>query len=134
MDARYRCKRVGDSRLNEPDLPAKPAALSAVVSGCALIWDDDARDGGCAVQPVSDRNAERKCRSLKRKRVSISHDNDENLLDELIATLYQEMMSLDQPRAERVMGLIIRRHRDAKDALKAMLNDFRAGRNRQKLA
>jgi hypothetical protein len=34
------------------------------------------------------------------------------------------MMSLDQPRAERVMGLIIRRNRDAKEALKAMLNDL----------
>jgi hypothetical protein len=32
----------------------------AVVSGCALMWHDDARDGGCAVQRVSDRNAERK--------------------------------------------------------------------------
>jgi hypothetical protein len=49
--------------------------------------------------------------------------DDENLLDELIASTYQQMMSLDQPRAERVMGLIIRRNRDAKEALKAMLND-----------
>jgi hypothetical protein len=47
--------------------------------------------------------------------------DDESLIDELIASVYEEMMSLDQPRAERVMGLIIRRNRDAKEALKAML-------------
>ena len=47
--------------------------------------------------------------------------DDESLLDELIASVHEEMMSLDQPRAEHVMGLIIRRNRDAREALKAML-------------
>jgi hypothetical protein len=47
--------------------------------------------------------------------------DDENLLDEAIAAVHEQMMTLNQPRAERVMVLIIRRHRDAKEAFKAML-------------
>jgi hypothetical protein len=37
------------------------------------------------------------------------------------AIVHDQMMSFDRPRAERVIGLSIRRHRDAKGAFKAML-------------
>jgi hypothetical protein len=47
--------------------------------------------------------------------------DDEKLLDEVIAAVHDQMISFDRERAERVMELIIRRHRDAKDAFKAML-------------
>jgi hypothetical protein len=47
--------------------------------------------------------------------------DDENLLNEAIVAVYEQMMSLNQPRAEQVMSLTIRRHRDAKEAFKAML-------------
>jgi hypothetical protein len=47
--------------------------------------------------------------------------DDETLLDEAIATVHDQMISFDRARAERVMELIIRRHRDAKDAFRAML-------------
>jgi hypothetical protein len=40
-------------------------------------------------------------------------NDDEKLLDELIATVHKQMMSLDQARAERVMSLVIRRHCNA---------------------
>ena len=46
---------------------------------------------------------------------------DETVLDEAIASVHEQMTSLDQARAEQVMSLIIRRHRDAKEAFKAML-------------
>jgi hypothetical protein len=42
--------------------------------------------------------------------------DDERLLDETIAAVYDQMMSLDPARTERVISLIIRRHRDAKCA------------------
>jgi hypothetical protein len=47
--------------------------------------------------------------------------DDEKLLDELIASVHEQMMSLDQSRAERVMSLIIQRHSGSKEAFKAML-------------
>jgi hypothetical protein len=47
--------------------------------------------------------------------------DDENLLDDAIAAVHDQMISSDRVNAERVIGLIIRRHRDAKDAFKAML-------------
>jgi hypothetical protein len=47
--------------------------------------------------------------------------DDERLLDEAIASVHEQMISLDPVRAEHVIGLIIRRHRDAKEAFKAML-------------
>ena len=47
--------------------------------------------------------------------------DDEKLLDELIASVHEQMMSVDQAAAERVMSLIIRRHCNAKAAFKAML-------------
>jgi hypothetical protein len=47
--------------------------------------------------------------------------DDDKLLDEAIAAVHDQMISFDRLRAERVMELIIRRHRDAKDAFKAML-------------
>jgi hypothetical protein len=49
---------------------------------------------------------------------------DENLLDEAIAAVHDQMMSLDPARAERV----IRRHRDANCAFRAMLNADRRQR------
>ena len=53
--------------------------------------------------------------------------DDEELLNAIIASVHEQMMLSNQPRAEWVMGLIIRRHRDAKDALKAILNRLRSG-------
>jgi hypothetical protein len=47
--------------------------------------------------------------------------DDESLLDEAIASVHEQMTSLDQVRTEHVMSLIIRRHRDAKEAFKALL-------------
>jgi hypothetical protein len=55
--------------------------------------------------------------------------DDERLLNEMIASVYEQMMSSDQARAERVMSLIIRRHRDANEAFRAMLVVIRT-RNR----
>ena len=54
--------------------------------------------------------------------------DDERLLDEAIAAVHDQMMSLDRARAERVISLIIRRHRHAKCAFKAMLNANRGRR------
>jgi hypothetical protein len=54
--------------------------------------------------------------------------DDENLLDEMIATVHDQMISFDRMRAERVISLIIRRHRDAKDAFRGMLSANRAQR------
>src|SRR5262249_20455699 len=51
--------------------------------------------------------------------------DDETLLDEAIVSVHEQMTSLDQARAEQVMSLIIRRHRDAKEAFKAMLMAIR---------
>ena len=48
--------------------------------------------------------------------------DDETLLDGAIASVHEQMTSLDQARAEH---LIIRRHRDAKEAFKAMLMAIR---------
>jgi hypothetical protein len=47
--------------------------------------------------------------------------DDETLLDEAIASVHEQMTSLDQARAEHVMSLIIRRQRDSKKAFKSML-------------
>jgi hypothetical protein len=54
--------------------------------------------------------------------------DDEKLLDEAIAAVHDQMMSLDPARAERVISLIIRRHRDAKCAFRAMLTANRRRR------
>ena len=54
--------------------------------------------------------------------------DDEKLLDEAIAAVHDQMMSFDRVRAERVISLIIRRHRDAKYAFRAMLNANRRQR------
>ena len=51
--------------------------------------------------------------------------DDETLLDGAIASVHEQMTSLDQARAEQVVSLIIRRHRDAKEAFKAMLMAIR---------
>ena len=51
--------------------------------------------------------------------------DDETLLDEVISSVHEQMSSLDQARAEQVMSLIIRRHRDAKEAFKATLMAIR---------
>jgi hypothetical protein len=47
--------------------------------------------------------------------------DDEKLLDEAIAAVHDQMISFDRRRAEGVIELIIRRHRDARDAFKAVL-------------
>ena len=47
--------------------------------------------------------------------------DDEKLLDDAIAAVHDQMMLSDRVGAERVMSMIIRRHRDAKDAFKTML-------------
>ena len=48
--------------------------------------------------------------------------DDESLIDEAIAATYDRMIPIDPVRAEHVMSLIIRRHADAKDALKDLLS------------
>jgi hypothetical protein len=55
--------------------------------------------------------------------------DDETLLNEAIASVHEQMISLDQARAELVMSLIIRRHRDSKKAFKAMLMAIRTQSN-----
>jgi hypothetical protein len=68
-------------------------------------------------------------------RVGLTHDaiyrlwkmaikDDEKLLDEAVANLYADIISFDRARAERVISLIIRRHRESRDAFKALLNDL----------
>ena len=57
--------------------------------------------------------------------------DDEGLLDEAIAAVHEQMMSLDRARAEHVISLIIRRHGDAKCAFRAMLNANRRRRRPQ---
>jgi hypothetical protein len=47
--------------------------------------------------------------------------DDEKLLDEAIAAVHDQMISFDRARADHVIEFIIRRHRDAKDAFRAML-------------
>jgi len=54
--------------------------------------------------------------------------DDKGPLDDVIAAVHDQMMSLDPARAERVIILIIRRHRDAKCAFRAMLNANRRQR------
>jgi hypothetical protein len=49
--------------------------------------------------------------------------DDEKLVDEAIAAVYDQMISFDRARADRVISLIIRRHREAKDAFKTLLRD-----------
>ena len=53
--------------------------------------------------------------------------DDERLIDEAIAATYDRMNSIDPVRAEQVMSLIIRRHADAKNALKDLLSRDRQG-------
>ena len=56
--------------------------------------------------------------------------DDEVLLDELIKATYDRMIRRDPIRAEQVMGLIIRRHRDGRRALRKMITK----RSRPRLA
>ena len=49
--------------------------------------------------------------------------DDEKLVDEAIAAVYDQMISFDRARANQVISLIVRRHREAKDALKTLLRD-----------
>jgi hypothetical protein len=51
--------------------------------------------------------------------------DDDKLVDEAIQDVYDRTMSFDRERAEVVMSLIIRRHRDAQRAFKALLDDMR---------
>jgi hypothetical protein len=54
--------------------------------------------------------------------------DDKGPLDDVIAAVHDQMMSLDPARAERVIILIIRRHRDAKCVFRAMINANRRRR------
>ena len=56
--------------------------------------------------------------------------DDDGLLDELIKATYDRMIRRDPIRAEQVMGLIIRRHRDGRRALRKMITK----RSRPRLA
>jgi hypothetical protein len=47
--------------------------------------------------------------------------DDDGLLDELIKATYDRMIRRDSMRAEQMICLIIRRHRDGRQALKDML-------------
>jgi hypothetical protein len=47
--------------------------------------------------------------------------DDEQLLDEAIAETYERMERVDPVRAEQVVSLTIRRHRDAKQAFRDLL-------------
>jgi hypothetical protein len=47
--------------------------------------------------------------------------DDERLLDEAIAETYERMVRVDPVRAEEVVSLTIRRHRDAKQAFRDLL-------------
>jgi hypothetical protein len=57
--------------------------------------------------------------------------DDEGLLDEVIKATYDRMIRRDPIRAEQMMSLIIRRHRDGRQALRDMITE-RA--SRQQLA
>ena len=70
------------------------------------------------------------------KRFGLAHDaifrlwkstlkDDDTLIDEAIAGTYDRMISIDPVRAEKVMSLTIRRHADAKNALKDLLSQGR---------
>jgi hypothetical protein len=50
--------------------------------------------------------------------------DDEKLVDDAIAAVYDQMISFDRTRADRVISLIIRRHREARGDFKALLSDF----------
>ena len=58
--------------------------------------------------------------------------DDERLLDDAIAAVHDQMMLSDRVRAERVISMIIRRHRHAKDAFTAMLTTLGGGGRRPK--
>jgi hypothetical protein len=47
--------------------------------------------------------------------------DDEALMDEAIAETYERMVRVDPVRAEEVVSLTIRRHRDAKQAFRDLL-------------
>jgi hypothetical protein len=50
--------------------------------------------------------------------------DDRKLIDQIIEKIYDDMISFDRQRAETVMALAVRRHRDAKASLQALLNDM----------
>ena len=56
--------------------------------------------------------------------------DDEGLLDEVIKATYDRLIRRDPVRAEQMMSLIIRRHRDGRKALKDMFTQ----RSRTQLA
>ena len=58
--------------------------------------------------------------------------DDERLLDDAIAAVHDQMMLSDRVRAERVISMIIRRHRHAKDAFTAMLTTLGGAGRRPK--
>jgi hypothetical protein len=50
--------------------------------------------------------------------------DDQELVDDAISAVYEQMISFDRARAERVISLIIRRHREARGAFKSLLSDL----------
>jgi hypothetical protein len=97
----------------------------------SLAWAYVVRKGKEAVMDPTDINTRRF------KRIGLTSNaifrlwkaalkDDEKLLDEAIGSVYEQMMSSDPARAERVMSLIIRRHCRARDAFRAILQTQRA--------
>jgi hypothetical protein len=50
--------------------------------------------------------------------------DDEELVDDAIAAVYGQMVSFDRDRAAHVMSLIVRRHREAREAFTALLGEL----------
>jgi hypothetical protein len=74
-------------------------------------------------------------RPTKSRQFGLTHDaifrllkaaikDDEKLVDDVIAAVYDQMVSFDSTRAYRAISLIVRRHRGARDAFKALLSDL----------
>jgi hypothetical protein len=74
-------------------------------------------------------------RPTKSRQFGLTHDaifrllkaaikDDEKLVDDVIAAVYDQMVSFDSTRAYRAISLIVRRHREARDAFKALLSDL----------
>ena len=51
--------------------------------------------------------------------------DDDELVDAVIEGLYDDMLSFNRERAEDMIGLIVRRHRQAAYALRSLLKDLK---------
>jgi hypothetical protein len=56
--------------------------------------------------------------------------DDEKLIDEIIRSVYDDLVSFDRQRTEIAMNLTIRRHRDAQGTLRSLLDDLRKRRHK----